>query len=143
DELLRHRRCVLRLRQEAGKSFLTFKGPAQLAPMKVREEWETLTADGEAMLAILNQLGFTVWFRYQKFREEFALAGATLAIDETPMGTFVEIEGAEQAIIDAAQALGRTSNEYLLDSYRTLYLRHCQERGNVPANMLFERPIGP
>lgn len=111
--------------------------------MKVREEWETLAADGEAMLGILNQLGFSVWFRYQKFREEFALAGATLAIDETPMGTFVEIEGAEQAIIDAAQALGRTSSEYLLDSYRTLYLQHCQERGALPANMLFDRPVGP
>ncbi|MGH7342546.1 MAG: CYTH domain-containing protein, partial [Candidatus Rokuibacteriota bacterium] len=27
DELLRRRRCVLRIRSEAGKSLLTFKGP--------------------------------------------------------------------------------------------------------------------
>ena len=29
DETLRRRRCVLRIRTEAGKSLLTFKGPVQ------------------------------------------------------------------------------------------------------------------
>jgi adenylate cyclase class IV len=37
EETLRRRRCVLRVRVEAGKSRLTFKGPVQASAMKVRE----------------------------------------------------------------------------------------------------------
>ena len=37
DELLRRRRCVLRVRVENGKSRVTFKGPVQPSIMKLRE----------------------------------------------------------------------------------------------------------
>ena len=46
-EELRKRRCVLRVRTEGGKSRLTFKGPVQPGPMKLREELETVIGDGE------------------------------------------------------------------------------------------------
>src|SRR5215470_4796674 len=36
DETLRRRGCALRVRSESGKSLLTFKGPAQASPMKLR-----------------------------------------------------------------------------------------------------------
>ena len=73
DGFLRRRRSVLRVRQESGTSLLTFKGPVQPAVMKLREELETAVGDGTLMLRLLEELGFRVWFRYQKYREEFAL----------------------------------------------------------------------
>ena len=65
DEILRRRRCVLRVRMESGKSLLTFKGPVQPSDMKLREELETVIADATLLLQILDELGFHVWFRYQ------------------------------------------------------------------------------
>jgi len=138
DEELRRRRCVLRVRIESGKSVLTFKGPVQPSPMKLREEMETLVADGSMLLQLLGELGFTVWFRYQKYREEFALEDVVVAIDETPVGVFVEIEGGDRGIADMAEALGRGPGDYLTDSYRRLYVQDCEARGIPPGDMLFE-----
>ena len=56
-ETLRQRRCVLRVRVESGKSLLTFKGPVQPSPMKLREEIETVIGDGETMLRCFEELG--------------------------------------------------------------------------------------
>ena len=95
---LYQRRSVLRVRNEGGRSLLTFKGPVQPGAMKLREEHETVVADGDTLLAILNELGLHVWFRYEKYREEFAAEDVVIAIDETPVGTFVEIEGGEEHI---------------------------------------------
>lgn len=141
DELLRRRRCVLRIRIENGKSRITFKGPVQPSIVKVREELETLVGDGEVLLDIFEALGFHVWFRYQKYREEFSHEDVTIAIDETPVGVFVEIEGTEPGIGTMADALGRTTSDYILDSYRGLFLRHRDERGLAGSDMVFEERI--
>ena len=139
DESLRRRRCVLRVRLESGKSLITFKGPVQPSLVKAREELETIVADGPLLLRVLEQLGYRVWFRYQKYREEFALEDVIIAVDETPVGTFVEIEGGDRGIADIAVALGRGPSDYLLDSYRRLYEMDCQRRGITPCGMmLFE-----
>ena len=108
DEQLRRRRCVLRVRVENGKSRVTFKGPVQPSIMKLREEDETLVGDGEVLLKIFEELGLHIWFRYEKYREEFSHDDVIVAIDETPVGVFVEIEGGEQGIENAAAALGRS-----------------------------------
>ena len=138
DELLRRRRSVLRVRVESGRSFLTFKGPVQPSVTKLREELETVVGDGTLMLRVLEELGFHVWFRYQKYREEFALDDVIIAIDETPVGTFVEIEGSEQGIAATSRALGRNPSDYLLDSYRTLFAQYCEQHGAPVTDMLFE-----
>jgi adenylate cyclase class 2 len=138
DDTLRRRRCVLRVRVECGKTMLTFKGPVQVSPMKLRQELETIVGDGLLLLHVLEELGFRVWFRYEKYREEFAHENVTIAIDETPVGTFVEIEGSEQGIHDMAAALARNPADYVTDSYRGLFVQHCEERGVPVTDMVFE-----
>jgi adenylate cyclase class 2 len=123
---------------EAGQGLLTFKGPVQPGSMKVREEHETAIGDPAVMLRVLEELGFRVWFRYQKYREEFSLDDVIIAVDETPVGTYVEIEGGERGIASATAALGRTAGDYLLDSYRALFVRHCEERGLPVTDMVFD-----
>ena len=82
DERLRRQRSTLRVRCEGGKSLLTYKGPVQPGLMKLREELETVVADGDTLLAILHELGLRVWFRYEKYREEFAAEDVIIAVDE-------------------------------------------------------------
>ena len=134
SEELRRRRCVLRVRTENGKSRLTFKGPVQPSTMKLREEVETVVGDGEVLLRVLHELGLHEWFRYEKYREEFTHEDVTVAIDETPVGVFVEIEGSEEGITTMAEALGRTPQDYVLDSYRGLFLKS----GRPGRDMVFD-----
>lgn len=138
DEILRRRRCVLRIRTEAGKSFLTFKGPVEAGTMKIRDEYETVVADGEVLKHVLEELGLHVWFRYEKYREEYAAEDVTIALDETPVGTFVEIEGGEQSIHAMTLALGRSASEFILDSYRGLFIQHREKHGFSNHDMIFQ-----
>ena len=137
DEALRRRGCALRIRTESGKSILTFKGPVKPGRMKVREEHETMVGDGTVLHHVLEQLGLHVWFRYEKYREEFAAEEVTIAIDETPLGTFVEIEGGEHGILAMTAALGRSPEDFILDSYRGLFIRLREECGLTGRHMIF------
>ncbi len=140
DEMLRRKRCVLRVRVENGKSRVTFKGPVQVSQMKLREEYETVVGDGEVLVHVFEELGLHVWFRYEKYREEFAREDVIVAIDETPVGVFVEIEGSEQGISAMAVALGRRPGDYVLDSYRGLFLKYRDEYALSGTDMVFDRP---
>jgi adenylate cyclase class 2 len=101
--------------------------------MKVREEHETPAADGDVLIRILRELGFDVCFTYEKRREEYAADGVTIAIDDTPIGTFVELEGDESGILRLTRALGRTPQDFILGSYRRLFVARREELG-IPGN---------
>ncbi len=137
DETRRRRQCALRIRTEGGKSLLTFKGPVQPGAMKVRDEYETVIGDGQVLQHVLEELGLHVWFRYEKYREEYAAEDVTVAIDETPVGTYVEIEGGEEGILTMTQALGRSAADFILDSYRGLFIKHREQFGFSTVNMVF------
>ena len=137
DERLRRSGCALRVRTESGRSLVTFKGPVQPGPMKIREEQETMVGDGEVLIRVFEALALRVWFRCQKYREEYAAAELTIAIDETPVGTFVEIEGGEDAIVAMTQALGRTPADFILDSYYRLFMKRREQSGIAGDHMLF------
>ena len=145
DGRLRSRGCLMRVRLARGTAVVTFKGPPLPAGIfKRREEWETQAVDGAVLLRILAELGLSVWFRYQKHREEYTLRPGSpvdevlhIALDETPIGDFVELEGPEPGILEAAGKLGLRESEFICDSYYGLYLRHCRDRGVAPGDMLF------
>jgi adenylate cyclase, class 2 len=138
DSALRARRAVVRLRREPDRAFVTFKGPVQPEPMKVREEQETEVADAEVLRRVLQELGLQAWFRYQKFREEFEAPGVVIALDETPVGTFLEIEGSEEGILTVADALGCSPTDFILDSYRGLFVAFALAHDLSVRDMLFD-----
>ena len=140
DERLRRQRSTLRVRSESGKALLTFKGPVIPAAVKIREEHETVVSDGQALRTILEELGLHVWFRYEKYREEFTADDVVIAVDETPVGVFVEIEGGEDAIRQTAMALGKSTADYITDSYRFLFLQHRDANGLAGHDMVFAPP---
>ena len=137
DESLRRRGCALRVRTESGRSLLTLKGPLQPGTMKIRDEHETVIGDGAVVQRVFEELGLHVWFRYEKYREEYAAEDVTIAIDETPVGTFVEIEGGEHGILAMAAALGRSPADFILDSYRNLFILHREALGLHGQDMVF------
>lgn len=137
EESLRLQRSTLRVRSEGGKSLLTFKGPPLPGLVKIREEHETVVADGTMLLAILESIGLHIWFRYEKYREEFEADDVVIAVDETPVGVFVELEGGEAAIHAMARALGKTPDDYITDSYRFLFLQHRDANGLDGHHMVF------
>lgn len=138
DQSLVRERSTLRVRTDGARSILTFKGPVHPGPVKVREELETIVADGEILQQVLARLGLRVWFRYQKYREEFTRDSVVIAVDETPIGTFVEIEGAEAGIMTVAAALERPPGDFILDSYYGLFQKYRDALGFRGTDMIFD-----
>ncbi len=145
DSRLRSQQSMLRLRYTSGGAFVTFKGPPQAgSPFKIREELETTIGDVALALTVFDRLGLKTWFRYQKYREEYDLVSGEpgsgpvrVAVDETPIGNYAELEGSQQDIRRAAAALNFCESDFIRASYYWLYVQFCHERGRAPANMLF------
>jgi len=129
---------------------LTFKQPAVRAidddggRFKIREETEVEVAEAGTLGKIFEGLGLRGWFSYEKYRTTWKLGAATrwakdllIEMDETPVGTFLELEGPPEAIEKAAEALGYSRRDYLLKNYLELYAEDCRRRGVPPGNMLF------
>jgi adenylate cyclase class 2 len=141
DDGQRHlsgRGAALRLRRAHGRAILTYKGPARFqAGVKIREERETEVAAPEELESILTGLGFTRAFRYEKRREEWRFEGCAVALDETPIGKFVEVEGSPTAIRHAVVALGLDFTEAIPYSYARLYLELRSKDPSLPEDMVF------
>ena len=128
---------LLRLREYDGASVLTFKAPVLGEHRhKVRIEHETAVADPEALRSILLALGFEAVYRYQKYRATYTLDAVAAALDETPIGTFVELEGAPDNVDRAAAALGARSPDFIRATYRELQEEDAAARGVVAGDML-------
>ena len=138
---LRSGRKLLRMRQAGHRYTLTFKGPPTLGRYKSREEVEAEFSDPTSMRRILERLGYSPVFRYEKYRTEYARpedAGAVM-LDETPIGVFLELEGRPRWIDRIASALGFSHDAYITASYGKLYLDDCKAKGVEPTNMVFRR----
>ena len=131
---------TLRVRFDGDHSYVTFKGKPQLGITKAREELETVVGDASTLLLLFERLGFRIWFRYQKYREEFRHGDLVIAIDESPIGTFIELEGPESDILAMATALKRHSTDFIRDSYLALFRQHCSDTGSPTDHMLFNGP---
>jgi adenylate cyclase class 2 len=134
---------LLRLRRVAGQAVLTFKAPVPGEHRhKVREEHESAVERPDAVALILEGIGFAPRYRYQKYRTTFALEGLEIALDETPIGCFVELEGEPEAIDRVSERLGFSASQYVLATYRQLQEQYAAVRGVEPGDLVFESGAG-
>ena len=130
---------TVRLRRAAGKAILTYKGAARFQDgVKIREEREVEVSDAGEAEAILAGLGLERSFRYEKRREEWDADGCVVALDETPIGTFVEIEGHPLAIRKLITRLALDPSEAIPYSYTELYLRRRNDEPELPPDMVWK-----
>ncbi len=134
---------LLRLRRSGPRSTVTFKGPAIRERYKSREEIEFDVSDPSAFTLVLNRIGYTPGFRYEKYRTKFAAPPGVITIDETPIGVFLELEGPADWIDSTALRLGFAPSEYSTASYAFLYREYLQSHEGAPPNMVFNANIQP
>ncbi|MGH2538197.1 MAG: class IV adenylate cyclase [Candidatus Promineifilaceae bacterium] len=122
---LARRGRLLRLRQDTAAS-LTFKALPDGAPAseaRVRQELEVGVGDFGVMEAILERLGFQPSQCYEKYREAWQLGPVEVVLDELPFGDFVELEGPEERLRAAAEALDLDWGRRILENYLGLMAR--------------------
>ena len=139
---LRKQSSLLRLRSARGRNLLTYKGPRVGAGrFKVRPEIEAQVNDGGEAGRILEALGMSVAFRYEKYRTLYRRRGdpshTEAAFDETPIGIYLELEGPKAWIDRVARALGYRAQDYVTASYGRLYWSWCRSHGRKPGDMVF------
>jgi adenylate cyclase class 2 len=120
---LRRRGALLRLREYGPRWIVTYKdrsGP-QSGRHKSRREIETQVENGDALAQVLEAIGFSPSFRYEKYRSEWSDSAGHVVIDETPIGNFGEIEGQAKWIDATAERLNIPVKSYLKESYAELF----------------------
>ena len=151
---LRAKRQILRLREYGGIHTLTHKRVDQslssdTSRYKIRIETETTVSDPQALAEIFAQLGYRPAFLYDKYRTEFStLDPATstithLVIDETPIGTYAELEGPTDWIDRTLIQLNIDPSTCLTDSYGKLFLDWKQRTASPAQNLTFAEISSP
>ena len=144
DKTLLTQGKALRIRFARGKGWITFKGAVRDTDsvVKVREEIEVETPAPDRTIELFERLGFQCSFRYQKYRTVYQVAvdGRELMVvfDETPMGSFIEIEGNESTVTRVFEASGFSDTDIVRESYPELQAKRCNERGVPLEDLVFE-----
>jgi adenylate cyclase class 2 len=144
DQRLQRQDCLLRLRSDH-RHVLTYKEPAPAAEQdfKVRHEYEVEVSDFSTAQALLEKLGFVPVWRYEKYRETFTYQSAEILLDDTPCGTFMEIEGPREAIRVIVSTVGLDFETRLTASYGEIFAAVCAAYHLQVPDMTFEnfRPL--
>lgn len=139
---------LLRLRRTTAAHTLTLKTPAgDSTEFKVMKELESQVSDPDAIHALLENLGYRVWRRYEKQRETLALGGVSFCLDAMPFGDFLEIEGPGERIRPLAAQLGLAWQRRILTNYYAIFDRIRSRMGLNFNDITFDRfeglPVDP
>ena len=140
---LRRRGEILRIREFGGVWKVTHKSKGKEGRHKTRKETETEVTDGRKLEEIFIALGFKPAFRYEKFRSEWTDGTGHVVLDETPIGTFGEIEGPPRWIDRVAKELGITRDLYITKSYTELFYEWKRRMRSKAKNMTFAETKRP
>jgi adenylate cyclase class 2 len=142
DRRLRAMTEILRIRQYAGRTVLTHKRLPDVGPSedthKHRIETETDVSDGAALEQVFLSLGLRPAFRYEKWRTEWREGEGHCVVDETPIGSFAELEGPAEWIDRAAAKLAVDPSEYITLSYGRLFDLWRAEHSSTAQDLTFE-----
>jgi adenylate cyclase class 2 len=138
---MRARTEILRIRNYAGRTILTHKrlpdaGPGEDAH-KHRIETETEVSDGDNLALIFHSIGLDPAFRYEKWRTEWSDGEGHCVLDETPIGTFAELEGEAAWIDRIAALLGVDPEQYITLSYGRLFDLWREQHHSSAQNLTF------
>jgi adenylate cyclase class 2 len=151
---LRAKRQILRLREYGGIHTLTHKriddsSNPDTTRYKIRIETETTVSDPHALAEIFAQLGYQPAFIYEKYRTEYSIFDPAtnttphLVLDETPIGTYAELEGPTDWIDRTVATLGIDPATCLTDSYGKLFLDWKQRTGSPSEHLTFADVASP
>jgi len=141
---LQTRRQILRLRTYGSHCTVTHKrvpaGSVADTRYKTRIETESGIDDCDALAEIFLQLGYGPVFHYDKFRTEWASIDTPghLVLDETPIGTWAELEGDPAWIDTIIERLGVAIEDTTTASYGKLFLAWKATTGSPAEHMTFE-----
>jgi adenylate cyclase class 2 len=136
---LRRRGALLRVRKYGQKWTVTYKDKGKQGRHKSRREIETPVEQGQALVKILQEIGFKPGFSYEKYRTEWADETGHVVIDETPVGNFGEIEGPPKWIDAVARRLEISREQYITASYADLFMQWKRAKRSSASQMLFNR----
>ncbi len=131
-------RVALDVQTNKTDALLTHKGPVGVGQLKKRQETQTCVGDPQAMVKLLELLGFVQSLRYQKRRQSWQLDSCRVELDEIPhLGKFVEIEGpSDEAVMSVRQKLRLASLTLIKTSYIAMLSAHLQETGQSVTEVL-------
>ena len=134
---------VLRLRKDTA-NWLTYKGPGWIVDgVRQREEIEFQISDFDQARVLLEALGYQVVLVYEKYRAVYEYNGTLIALDKTPLGDFVEIEGPDAASIKAlSQLLGLDWSSRIHKSYVELFEQVRQNINAPVVHLTFDELAG-
>jgi adenylate cyclase, class 2 len=144
---LRGEKSSLRIRYAQSRGIITLKALSSTdSKYKIREELEAQTNEPTQMLAIFERLGYHTFFRYQKYRTVYKITlmdGKILKamFDETPMGNFLELEGTEEAVKFAINALQLNAGDYATTTYIGMQAERCRAAGRPLEDLVFNQEL--
>ena len=134
DRTLSETGQVLRLRRYDDLR-MTYKGPGvRKDGVLERTEIETTLGDFDSARLIIESLGYTPIFLYEKYRAIWQLGENQIMLDEMPFGKFIEIEATtSDEVRELARHLGMDPHTAIPASYQSLF-----ERVKVTRRLTFD-----
>lgn len=129
----------LRIRCETGQDgslkrvILTLKGPRMDGLTKKRLEFELFVSTFDEAHELMIAIGFHKVLVYEKVREKWSCGGTEICLDTLPFGSYIEIEGAGDDIVDVAGKLGFEKDMFLSSNYFDI-----AKRKGVLGDILFD-----
>jgi predicted adenylyl cyclase CyaB len=122
----------------ARRAVITHKGPKRSGAMKIRPETEAAVSSYDHAVALLQAMGYEVKLSFEKRRETWELGGCEVVLDElpSPLGRYVEIEGADVVCVQAVRGQLQLIDAIVeSEGYAVLVAGHLRQTGGK--NLVF------